>query len=104
MRERRSPILFQGALIILLQNKLNGDCYVWDMKGRETIASGPLNLGLGVQWQVKSTGDYNGDGISDILFQNSDNSCCYVWEMKPNGPGDHGYVGWTPGTSWLVVA
>ena len=33
-------------------------------------AVGPFNPGP--SWQVKGTGDFNGDGKSDILWQNND--------------------------------
>ena len=93
-----------GNSDILFQNILNGACYVWEMKGLKVIAGGADFVGpaVGTDWQVKGTGDFNGDGKSDILFQNSMNGACYVWQM--NGlkimVGD--FVGLPTGTDWQV--
>jgi len=61
----------------------------------------------GVDWEVKGTGDFNGDGNSDILLRNEQDGSCYVWEMKGHAfasEGSFGYVGWTPGPDWHAVA
>jgi len=34
----------------------------------------------GTSWHVIGTGDYNGDGFSDILWQNTDGTVA-IWEM-----------------------
>lgn len=55
-------------------------------------------------WQVKSSGDFNGDGKSDVLLQNSVTNECYVWQL--NGTGalvGAGYVGWDPSSEWHAL-
>ena len=37
--------------------------------------------GPGAKWQVKGTGDFDGDGHSDILMQYADTGACFVWQM-----------------------
>ena len=43
-----------------------------------TGAVGPFNPGP--SWQIKATGDFNGDNKSDILWQNSDGTPA-IWFM-----------------------
>ena len=95
-----------GKSDILLQNAYDGACYVWEMNGLNLAPGGVGFVGWtpGKDWQAKATGDFNGDGKSDILLQNANDGSCYVWEM--NGlnlaPGGVGFVGWTPGKDWQV--
>ena len=97
-----------GKSDILLQNAIDGSCYVWEMDGLNLKAGGHGFVGWapGKDWQVKGTGDFNGDGKSDILLQNARDGACYIWEMdgltlKAGGTGS---VGWTPGKEWQVAA
>ena len=65
--------------------------------------------GPGAKWQVKGTGDFNGDGKSDIVFQYADTGAVYIWQMaddglnvKARGYGLFGADG--PGAKWQVKA
>jgi hypothetical protein len=61
----------------------------------------------GKDWQAKATGDFNGDGKSDVILQNALDGACYVWQMNGLSLLDNksfGYVGWTPGADWHAVA
>jgi hypothetical protein len=49
------------------------------------------------------TGDFNGDGFSDILFQNESGQAS-VWEMSGNTLMGGGPVSANPGSSWRAVA
>ena len=95
-----------GRSDILLQNSTDGACYVWEMNGLNLLANGTGFVGwaAGANWQAKATGDFNGDGKSDILLQNSVDGACYVWEMDGLGlkAGGNGFVGWAAGANWQV--
>jgi len=54
----------------------------------------------GNQWHAIGTGDFNGDGMSDILFQNS-NGTPLVWNM--NGTSVLSTATYpNPGSAWIL--
>ena len=56
----------------------------------------------GPSWQIKATGDFNGDGKSDILWQNTDGTPA-IWLMNGTNPIGAAVVGASnPGPSWHV--
>jgi putative lipase involved disintegration of autophagic bodies len=70
------------------------------MNGTNVIGSGDLG-DPGPTWHAIGTGDFNGDGRSDILFQN-DSGEIVIWEM--NGTSVIGTVSLgNPGPSWHAV-
>ena len=97
-----------GKSDILFQNIQNGNCYVWQMNGLALKVGGFGYIGWtpGNQWKAMATGDFNGDGKSDILLQNAENGGCWVWEMDGRSlkVGGFGYIGWTPGHQWEARA
>ena len=63
-------------------------------------AAGPFNPGP--SWQIKGTGDFNGDGKSDILWQGSDGTPA-IWLMDGINAVAVGAVGpFNPGPSWQI--
>ena len=48
------------------------------------------------------TGDFNGDGKSDILFQNTGGQVT-IWLMTGATPTTEALVGANPGPSWHVI-
>jgi hypothetical protein len=70
------------------------------MNGLNAISAGGL-LGAGTGWSVNRTGDFNGDGMSDIVWQHSDGSIA-AWLMsglqRVSGGGLLG-----PGSGWSPV-
>jgi hypothetical protein len=56
---------------------------MWLMNGGTTSSSVSVGSAL-PYWQIAQTGDYNGDGKSDILWHDSKSGGVVVWLM--NGP------------------
>ncbi len=98
----------------ILWRRTDGTNYVWHVDG-STINAGVLSIssqgllpGVDTSWAVVATGDYNGDGKSDVFFRKTDGTN-YVWHV--NGAVITGGVlqissqGLLPGvdTSWTVV-
>jgi hypothetical protein len=57
----------------------------------------------GPSWHIVGSGDYNGDGKSDILWQN-DNGQASIWLMNGTTPTFEGLAGTNPGPSWHIHA
>ena len=90
-----------GHTDLLLQNKTDGACYVWEFdSARNLIDYGNVGWTPGVDWVAKATGDFNGDGYSDVLLQNTQDGACFIWEFNGKSLVDFGFVGWTPGANW----
>ena len=93
---------------ILLQDAATGSCFVWQLGGRSTLSSSgsvgwtPPDAG----WRAAATGDFNGDGISDILLQDGATGDCFIWQQDGGlGTSGYGFVGWRPPTTdWEVKA
>jgi ELWxxDGT repeat protein len=94
-----------GHSDILWQNT-DGQVAIWEMNGTSQIAGGSQLVGAnpGPDWKVVGTGDFNGDGYSDILFQNSDGQAA-IWEMNGTNQiaGGGQLVGPNPGPDWKAV-
>jgi hypothetical protein len=55
----------------------------------------------GPSWHVIATGDFNGDGYSDILWQN-DSGEVAIWEMNGTSVIGGGSLG-NPGSTWHPI-
>ena len=99
-----------GKCDILLQNEGDGACFVWLMDGlgfQDGQSYGGVGWVPGKDWLVRGTGDFNGDGKSDILLQSTVDGGCFIWEMDGLSfarEDSFGFVGWKPGSDWHAVA
>ncbi len=66
-------------------------------------AVGPFASGELAGWQIKGSGDFNGDGNSDILWQGSDGTPA-IWLMDGTNVLSFGAAGSSnPGPSWQIA-
>ena len=92
-----------GRADLALQNTETGDCYLWLLNGTAPVGGGPVGWRPpSATWQLRDTGDYNGDGRADLLLQDATTGDCYVWLLDGTRVIDSGYVGWRPGPDWVV--
>ena len=61
----------------------------------------PVGANPGPRWHVKGTGDFNGDGKSDILWQN-DSGTPAIWTDERHQRHRWRRVGRNPGPTWHV--
>ena len=92
-----------GHSDILWQNA-SGQAAIWEMNGTNRVAGGsqPVGANPGPSWKEIGTGDFNGDGKSDILWQNA-NGQAAIWEMNGTNVIGSALVGANPGPSWKEV-
>ena len=69
------------------------------MNGTNLIGGGPVSPNPGPSWKAVGTGDFNGDGLSDILWQNTSTGQASIWEMNGNNLIGGGPVSPNPGPS-----
>ncbi len=72
-----------GKTDLLMLNDATHDVTVWEMNGTSIATNqsvGTINAGAG--WQFANTGDFNGDGKTDLMFLNSANNGVAIWEMN----------------------
>ena len=91
-----------GHSDILLQNT-NGAVAIWEMNGANgtTVADSAVVASPGPNWKVVGTGDFNGDGHSDILLQNT-NGTVAIWEMNGVSATSSAVVA-NPGPNWHAI-
>jgi len=86
-----------------------GAMFLWLMDGK-TIKGATYLDPISTDWQVVGTGDFNGDGKSDILWRNlnpaaPDAGYLYVWLMDgPKVIGGTGYANSHADFTWDVKA
>ncbi|MBF0337564.1 MAG: hypothetical protein HQL05_06985 [Nitrospirae bacterium] len=96
-----------GKSDVSIYNTTTAKTVIWLMDGTKIIhadytkpnststsQSGPLtqhSSGTST-WELKSSGDYNGDGVSDMIWHNSSTGDVYMWIMDGSGNGYSG--GW----------
>ncbi|WP_456449227.1 FG-GAP-like repeat-containing protein [Hydrogenimonas sp.] len=75
-----------GTDDLLVRNGENGQVYSWLMKSDGTRGSYKYVATIeGSTWSIEGTGDFNGDGVTDILVRNGGNGQVYSWLMKEDG-------------------
>jgi hypothetical protein len=63
-----------------------------------------VNINTGAEWHVVGTGDFNGDGLSDVLWRH-DNGTVREWLGQSDGSfkGNIDHVNFVPNADWHIV-
>jgi uncharacterized repeat protein (TIGR03803 family) len=86
---------------IVWQNT-DGQAALWQMDGTSKIAGALVNPNPGPGWTVIGSGDFNGNGNSDILWQNASGQAA-IWEMDGTTKIAGALIAGNPGPSWTEV-
>ncbi|HUD88149.1 MAG TPA: FG-GAP-like repeat-containing protein [Xanthobacteraceae bacterium] len=71
-----------GMADILWRNNNNGNVAIWEMNGTTILNANTATFGnMPLTWSVAGTGDFNGDGYSDILWLDGSGDIA-IWEMN----------------------
>jgi serralysin len=87
---------------IVCETSKSGQCTVLS-DGTSLMGGGAVGPNPGADWHVQGTGQFNGDGRSDILWQN-DNGQAAVWLMDGTTLLSGMFVGPNPGADWDLIA
>jgi hypothetical protein len=93
-----------GKADVLWRNSSTGENYLYPMDGTAIMPTeGYLRTVADLSWQVKGTGDYDGDGKADVLWRNAVTGENYLYPMdgttiKPT----EGYLRTVPPPNWQI--
>ena len=94
-----------GKADILWRNSSTGENYLYPMNGRSILGTeGFLRTVADPNWQIAGTGDFDGDGESDILWRNAATGENYIYFM--NGTAikpSEGYIRTVADQNWQVA-
>jgi hypothetical protein len=85
----------------ILFQSTDGQAGIWELNGTNVTGGGTVGPELGPSWKIIGTGDFFGNGLSDILWQNTDGQAA-VWNVK-NTLISGGAVTPNPGPSWKAI-
>jgi Calpain family cysteine protease/FG-GAP-like repeat len=81
-----------GSSDVFWRNTTSGQTYIWNMNGTTVASQGfSQQVDINSGWQVQGTGDFNGDGRSDIFWRNTTSGQTYVWNMNGTTVASQGY-------------
>jgi len=94
-----------GKSDVLWRNSLTGENYLYPMSGTAILAAeGFLRTVADLNWQIVGSGDFDGDGKTDVLWRNAATGQNYVYFMdgrtiKPS----EGFLRTVDDLSWKVA-
>jgi hypothetical protein len=75
---------------------------LWDLGGTTVLQGGAVGSNPGPTWHIKGTGDFYGDGRTDVLWQNDDGSVG-LWELDGTTVLRGGLTDVNPGPAWHIA-
>jgi hypothetical protein len=87
----------------LVWQNTNGQAAIWDMNGTSVSATEVVGPNPGPNWRLVGTGDFNGNGQSDLLWQNVSTGQAAIWDMSGTNVTSTAVVAGDPGPSWKLV-
>ena len=98
-----NALLYRSARGATQRNTVTGQASIWNMDGNTRIAGGgAIANAPGTVWKAVGSGDFFGNGLSDILWQNT-NGQVSIWEMSGTTPIDQEPVSFNPGPDWKTI-
>jgi hypothetical protein len=89
---------------ILLFNPTTGQLAMWFMNGATPERSGVVaGWAASAGFTVAGTGDFDGDGKTDVLWHNSGTGKAAVWLMDGTTPTDGAGLPWTASAPWTIA-
>jgi hypothetical protein len=102
--EKASDLDGDGNADIIWRHAVTGQNYVYPMDGLNIKPTeGYLRTVPDLNWQIDVTGDFDGDGRSDIFWRNYSTGENYMYLMSGTTIRGEGYVRTVADTNWHVV-
>ena len=93
-----------GKIDILWRNKTTGQNIVWLMDGVTRTGWSYIEPAVSdLNWQIVGTGDFNGDGKTDIVWRNKSTGQNIVWYMNAATYSSYAELMQVPDTNWQIV-
>jgi hypothetical protein len=93
-----------GRPDLVWQHAADGRLAVWTMNGETATAADPMSIAqvADLNWKIAGTGDFNGDGQTDLIWQHQADGRLAIWRMRgrtvmsadPLSPGQLADVNW----------
>jgi len=104
IRRRRGDFNADGFSDILWRNATTGQNYLYPMAGINILSpEGYFRTVADPNWKIVGTGDFDGDGRTDILWRNTSTGQNYIYFMDGISIVGEGYIRTISDPNWQVA-